>query len=40
MGFTMYIFFILESFLLLANAVAILSEKFLKKCNKFDSLYF
>ena len=32
MGFSL--FNIIESFLLLANALAILSEKFLKKCMK------
>ncbi len=32
MGFSL--FNIIESFLLLANALAILSEKFLKKCTK------
>ncbi len=31
MGFS--IFCILESFILLANAICILSDKFLKRCN-------
>ena len=34
MGFSL--FNIIESFLLLANALAILSEKFLKKCKKLS----
>ena len=42
MGFSL--FNIIESFLLLANALAILSEKFLKKCTKLfiynDSIYY